>query len=148
LLRVNEAAIDTNNEELPMTTPSNRYVAHAASGRIRLVVVLIVLAIAAVIVVGGYFLARSTTPAQTGGGRFGRGGPGGPGAPRHAGWRRWWRRGHQHHAQRAQHGHAVRNVTVSAQISGQLLEVKFKEGQMVQQATCSPKSTSARIRRR
>ena len=62
-----------------MTTPSNRYVAHAASGRIRLVVVLIVLAIAAVIAVGGYFLAKGTAPAQTGGGRFGRGGPGGSG---------------------------------------------------------------------
>ena len=63
-----------------MTTPSNRYVAHSASGRIRLVVVLIVLAIAAAIAIGGYFLAKGTTPAQTGGGRFGRGGPGGPGA--------------------------------------------------------------------
>jgi multidrug efflux system membrane fusion protein len=134
---VNEAAIDTNNEELPMTTPSSRYVAHAASGRIRLVVVLIVVAIAAVIVVGGYFLARSTTPAQIGGGRFGRGGPGGPGAPGGPAM--------PVGAAEVAAGDInitlnalgtvtpLRNVTVSAQISGQLLEVKFKEGQMVQQ---------------
>jgi len=129
-----KAAIDTKNEELPMTTPSNRYVARAASGRIRLVVVLIVLAIAAVIAVGGYFLARSTTPAQGGGGRFGRGGPGGPGGPAMPVGAAEVAAGDINITLNALGTVTpLRNVTVSAQISGQLLDVKFKEGQMVQQ---------------
>ena len=129
-----KAAIDTKNEELPMTTPSNRYVSRAASGRIRLVVVLIVLAIAAVIAVGGYFLARSTTPAQGGGGRFGRGGPGGPGGPAMPVGAAEVAAGDINITLNALGTVTpLRNVTVSAQISGQLLDVKFKEGQMVQQ---------------
>jgi len=117
-----------------MTTPSNRYVDRAASGRIRLVVVLIVLAIAAVIVVGGYFLARSTTPAQTGGGRFGRGGPGGPGGLAMPVGAAEVAAGDINITLNALGTVTpLRNVTVSAQISGQLLDVKFKEGQMVQQ---------------
>ena len=115
-----------------MTTPSNRY-AHAASGRIRLVV-LIVLAIAGVIVAGGYFLARSTAPAQTGGGRFGRGGPSGPGGPAMPVGAAAATAGDINITLNALGTVTpLRNVTVSAQISGQLLEVKFKEGQMVQQ---------------
>jgi len=116
-----------------MTTPSNRYVAHAAAGRIRLVV-LIVLAVAGVIAVGGYFLARSTTPAQTGGGRFGRGGPSGPGGPAMPVGAAKVAAGDINITLNALGTVTpLRNVTVSAQISGQLLEVKFKEGQMVQQ---------------
>ncbi len=116
-----------------MTTPLNRFGAHAASGRIRLVV-LIVLAIAGVIVVGGYFLARSTTPAQTGGGRFGRGGPAGPGGPAMPVGAAVVAAGDINITLNALGTVTpLRNVTVSAQISGQLLEVKFKEGQMVQQ---------------
>jgi len=116
-----------------MTTPSNRYVAHAAAGRIRLVV-LIVLAVAGVIAVGGYFLARSTTPAQTGGGRFGRGGPSGPGGPAMPVGAAKVAAGDINITLNALGTVTpLRNVTVSAQISGQLLEVKFKEGQMVRQ---------------
>jgi len=116
-----------------MTTPSNRYVAQAAAGRIRLVV-LIVLAVAGVIAVGGYFLARSTTPAQTGGGRFGRGGPSGPGGPAMPVGAAKVAAGDINITLNALGTVTpLRNVTVSAQISGQLLEVKFKEGQMVQQ---------------
>ena len=116
-----------------MTTPSNRYVAHAAAGRIRLVV-LIVLAVAGVIAVGGYFLARSTTPAQTGGGRFGRGGPSGPGGPAMPVGAAKVAAGDINITLNALGTVTpLRNVTVSAQISGQLLEVKFKEGKMVQQ---------------
>jgi len=116
-----------------MTTPSNRYVAHAAAGRIRLVV-LIVLAVAGVIAVGGYFLARSTTPAQTGGGRFGRGGPSGPGGPAMPVGAAKVAAGDINITLNALGTVTpLRNVTVSAQISGQLLEVKFKEGQKVQQ---------------
>jgi len=116
-----------------MTTPSNRYVARAAAGRVRLVV-LIVLAVAGVIAVGGYFLARSTTPAQTGGGRFGRGGPSGPGGPAMPVGAAKVAAGDINITLNALGTVTpLRNVTVSAQISGQLLEVKFKEGQMVQQ---------------
>ncbi len=116
-----------------MTTPLNRSVAHSASGRIRLVV-LIVLAIAAVIVVGGYFLAKDTTPAQTGGGRFGRGGPGGPGGPAMPVGAAEVVSGDINITLNALGTVTpLRNVTVSAQISGQLLDVKFKEGQMVEQ---------------
>jgi len=116
-----------------MTTPSNRYVARAAAGRVRLVV-LIVLAVAGVIAVGGYFLARSTTPAQTGGGRFGRGGPSGPGGPAMPVGAAKVAAGDINITLNALGTVTpLRNVTVSAQISGQLLEVKFKEGQMVRQ---------------
>ena len=116
-----------------MTTPSNRYVAQAAAGRIRLVV-LIVLAVAGVIAVGGYFLARSTTPAQTGFGRFGRGGPSGPGGPAMPVGAAKVAAGDINITLNALGTVTpLRNVTVSAQISGQLLEVKFKEGQMVRQ---------------
>jgi membrane fusion protein, multidrug efflux system len=94
----------------------------------------IILAVAALLAVGGYWLAHSgAAPAR--GGRFGaRGGPGGPGGP----------------AMPVGVAAAVsgdinitlnalgtvtplRNVTVSAQTSGQLLSVNFKEGQMVKQ---------------
>ena len=116
-----------------MTTSSNRYLAHAASGRIRLVAV-VVLAIAGVIAVGGYFLAKGTTPAQTGGGRFGRGGPAGPGGPAMPVGAAVVAAGDINITLNALGTVTpLRNVTVSAQISGQLLEVKFKEGQMVKE---------------
>lgn len=116
-----------------MTTPSNRYSARAASGRIRLVA-LIVLAVAGVIAVGGYFLAKGTTPAQTGGGRFGRGGPVGPGGPAMPVGAAVVAAGDINITLNALGTVTpLRNVTVSAQISGQLLDVKFKEGQMVKE---------------
>ncbi len=117
-----------------MPTPSNRYrAARAVSGSAR-IVVLIVLAVAAVVVVGGYYLAKSTTPAQTGGGRFGRGGPGGPGGPPMPVGAAVAAAGDINITLNALGTVTpLRNVTVSAQISGQLLDVKFKEGQMVKQ---------------
>ena len=117
-----------------MPTPSNRdRVARAVSGSAR-VVALIVVAVAAVIVVGGYYLAKSTTPAQTGGGRFGRGGPSGPGGPAMPVGAAAAAAGDINITLNALGTVTpLRNVTVSAQISGQLLQVKFKEGQMVAQ---------------
>lgn len=95
---------------------------------------MVVLAVAAVIVVGGYYLARSTTPAQTGGGRFGRGAPSGPGGPAMPVGTAVAAAGDINITLNALGTVTpLRNVTVSAQISGQLLEVKFKEGQMVMQ---------------
>ncbi|HSE12777.1 MAG TPA: biotin/lipoyl-binding protein, partial [Rudaea sp.] len=112
----------------------NRYRAARAVSGSAAVVVLIVLAVAAVIAVGGYYLARSTTPAQTGGGRFGRGGPSGPGGPPMPVGAAVAAAGDINITLNALGTVTpLRNVTVSAQISGQLLDVKFKEGQMVKQ---------------
>jgi len=95
--------------------------------------VLIVLVIAAILAAGGYWLAH-TTVAPTRGGRGGARGPGGPGGP----------------AMPVGVAAAVsgdinitlnalgtvtplRNVTVSAQVPGQLMGVSFKEGQLVKE---------------
>ena len=96
--------------------------------------VLIILVVAAVVAAGGFYLANHSAPAQSGGRGGGRGGPGGPGG------------------QAMPVGTATvatgdiaiflnglgtvtpqRSVTVNAQVSGQLLNVQFKEGQMVHQ---------------
>jgi len=95
--------------------------------------VLIELVIAAILAAGGYWLAH-TTVAPTRGGRGGARGPGGPGGP----------------AMPVGVAAAVsgdinitlnalgtvtplRNVTVSAQVPGQLMGVSFKEGQLVKE---------------
>jgi multidrug efflux system membrane fusion protein len=105
---------------------------------------LIVVIVAIVIAIGGYWLARNSQQQTPGGGRGGRGaGAGGPGGPGGGG---------------GPGGLAMpvgvakvttgdinitlnalgtvtplRNVTVSAQIAGNLLNVNFKEGQIVKQ---------------
>ena len=89
--------------------------------------------VALILAGGGYWLAHSTV-VPTGGGRFGARGAGGPGGP-----------AMPVGAVSAVSGDInitlnalgtvtpLRNVTVSAQTSGRLLDVKFKEGQMVNQ---------------
>lgn len=100
-------------------------------------VMLAIVVIALLVGWGGWYLAKHTTPAQTGGGRFG--GPGGPGGP-------GGRNGGMPTPVGAAKAvsadiHVVlsalgtvtpqRDVTVTAQVSGQLLGVDFREGQMV-----------------
>jgi multidrug efflux system membrane fusion protein len=97
---------------------------------------LLIAAVAALIAWGGWYLAQHSTPVQTGGRFGGRGGAAGPGGragglPTPVG------------AGTAVAGdiHVVlnalgtvtpqRDVTVTAQVSGQLLDVAYKEGQMV-----------------
>lgn len=101
---------------------------------------LIVVIVAIVIAVGGYWLAQnSSQQAATGGGRGGRGtgGPGGAGGPGGLAM--------PVGVANVSNGDIditlnalgtvtpLRNVTVSAQIAGNLLNVNFKEGQMVKQ---------------
>ena len=92
--------------------------------------VAIIVIVALILGGGGYWLAHSTAAPERGG-RFGARGAGGPALPVGA--------------VAAVSGDVnitlnalgtvtpLRNVTVSAQTSGRLLEVKFKEGQMVNQ---------------
>ncbi len=100
---------------------------------------LIVVIVAIVIAIGGYWLAQSGSQQQTpGGGRGGRGaGPGGAGGPGGLAM--------PVGVATVTNGDIditlnalgtvtpLRNVTVSAQIAGNLLNVNFKEGQMVKQ---------------
>jgi membrane fusion protein, multidrug efflux system len=95
---------------------------------------LIIVAVAAVIAVGGYLLAH-TTPQPAGGGRFGRGGPGGPGGfgglTMPVGVAQVTTGAINITLNALGTVTPLRTVTVSAQISGQLLRVNFTEGQMV-----------------
>ena len=104
------------------------------SKRAALIVVIVAIFIAA----GGYWLAQNSSQQQTPGGRGGRGaGPGGAGGPGGLAM--------PVGVANVTNGDIditlnalgtvtpLRNVTVSAQIAGNLLNVNFKEGQMVKQ---------------
>jgi len=89
---------------------------------------------ALVIAAGAYWLAHSSPPQQQGGGRSGRGGPSGANAPPMPVGVADVASGDIKITLNALGTVTpLRNVTVSAQVSGQLLRVNFKEGQMVKE---------------
>jgi multidrug efflux system membrane fusion protein len=115
-----------------MSTDSGNNNYSSAKPRRRWRMVAIIIAIAVLVALGGYWLAHKTTLPVRGGFRSMRSaGPGGPALPVGT-------------ATAAAGDIAIyldglgtvtplRNVTVSAQVAGQLLSVQFKEGQMVKQ---------------
>jgi multidrug efflux system membrane fusion protein len=101
----------------------------ARSGK-RAFVAASIVAIALAIALVGYFLARGTAEQGPGGGRFGpRAGPGGPAMP--VGTAKVERGDIAMYLNALGTVTPRRNVTVSAQVSGQLLRVDFQEGQRV-----------------
>jgi multidrug efflux system membrane fusion protein len=92
--------------------------------------ILIVLVVVAILAAGGYWLAH-TTVVPTRGGRFGARGPGGPAMPVGIAA---VATGDIHITLNALGTVTpLRNVTVSAQVPGQLMGVAFKEGQLVKE---------------
>lgn len=100
---------------------------------------LIVVAVVAVLGIGAYWLSKSATPAPTG--RFGGGGGGpgggaggrGGGLPMPVGTATVAKGDIKIVLNALGTVTPLRNVTVTAQVAGQLLSVKFKEGQLVNQ---------------
>jgi multidrug efflux system membrane fusion protein len=111
-----------------------RFSPRKVSRSTRLLVAVYIVIGALLIAVGGYFLAHRAPAQPQGGGRFGRGGAGGPNAPPMP----------VNVADVATGDIRItlnalgtvtplRNVTVGAQVAGQLQRVNFKEGQMVKE---------------
>ena len=111
-----------------------------ARGKNKFLAGLIILIVALLIAAGGYWLAHGT-PTPTQGGRGGRGGPGGgragPGgagaAPMPVGVADVATGDIRITLNALGTVTPLRNVTVSAQVAGQLMGVTFKEGQMVKE---------------
>jgi multidrug efflux system membrane fusion protein len=104
----------------------------------KIVVAIVIVIVAVLIAVGGYWLAHSTPqPSQggrfggRGGGRGGAGGPGGPPMP--VGVAQVAAGDINIYLNGLGTVTPLRNVTVSAQVAGQLLGVAYKEGQMVKE---------------
>jgi multidrug efflux system membrane fusion protein len=100
--------------------------------------IVIILVVAAVIAAVGYYLAHHSTPAQGAGrGGFGRPGAGGArsggGQPMPVGTAAVTKGDIRIILNALGNVTPLRNVTVTAQVSGQLVSVAFKEGQLVNQ---------------
>jgi multidrug efflux system membrane fusion protein len=100
-------------------------------------IALIIIAIALLIAGGGYLLSHRTPAQQQGGGRFGGGGRGGAGGtnapPQPVGVAQVASGDIRITLNALGTVTPLRNVSVSAQVAGQLQRVNFKEGQMVAQ---------------